>query len=100
MTGSEGWSPLRHHFGTGPYPTPFTAGHTLAANPRGGERPMPKSGNFVRTFALVALTALIAVAAVGTAGASPAKHSATTLSGAGSSFVSPLVSQWVPAIGA
>jgi phosphate transport system substrate-binding protein len=61
---------------------------------------MPKSGNFIRILALAALTALIAVAAVGTAGASSAKHSATVLSGAGSSFVSPLVSQWVPAIGA
>jgi phosphate transport system substrate-binding protein len=60
---------------------------------------MPKSGNFIRIFALAALAALISVAAVGTAGASPAKHSATVLSGAGSTFVSPLVSQWVPAIG-
>jgi phosphate transport system substrate-binding protein len=60
---------------------------------------MPKSGNFIRTLVLAALTALIAVAAVGTAGASPVKHSATQLSGAGSSFVFPLVSQWIPAVG-
>jgi phosphate transport system substrate-binding protein len=60
---------------------------------------MPKSGNFIRIFALLALAALIAVAAVGTAGASPAKHSDTTLSGAGSSFVSPLVTTWIPAVG-
>ena len=60
---------------------------------------MPKSGSFIRILVLAALTALIAVAAVGTAGASPAKHSATQLSGAGSSFVFPLVSQWIPAVG-
>jgi phosphate transport system substrate-binding protein len=60
---------------------------------------MPKSGSFIRIFALAAFTALIAVAAVGTAGASPAKRSDTTLSGAGSSFVSPLVTTWIPAVG-
>ena len=60
---------------------------------------MPKSGNFIRILALAALTALIAVAAVGTAGASPAKHSDTTISGAGSTFVSPLVTTWIPAVG-
>ena len=35
----------------------------------------------------------------GGAGAKSSKHSATTLSGAGSSFVSPLVSTWTPALG-
>ncbi len=60
---------------------------------------MPKSGNFMRIFALAALTALLAVVVAGTAGASPARNSGTTLTGAGSSFVFPLVSQWTPAIG-
>jgi phosphate transport system substrate-binding protein len=56
---------------------------------------MPKSGNFM-FGALAAIAAL--VAAAGTAVAAPAQRSGTTLSGAGSSFVYPLVSQWGPAI--
>ena len=52
---------------------------------------MPKSGSFTRTVLAVAAAAILAVVASGTAGASPAKHTGTTLSGAGSSFVSPLV---------
>src|SRR6266536_575833 len=60
---------------------------------------MPKPGSFTRTVLAVAAAAILAVVASGTAGAAPAKHSGTTLSGAGSSFVSPLVSQWIPAIG-
>jgi phosphate transport system substrate-binding protein len=54
---------------------------------------MPKSGNFVRILCLAALAALIAVAAA------QARQSGTTLSGAGSSFVSPLVTTWIPAVG-
>src|SRR3954447_2619807 len=60
---------------------------------------MPKTGNFIRTIVLVALTAAVAVVAAGAAGAAPAKKTATTLSGAGSSFVSPLVAQWVAPLG-
>jgi len=60
---------------------------------------MPKSGTFIRTLIAVAAAAILAVVAAGTAGAAPAKTSGTTLSGAGSTFVSPLVSQWIPAIG-
>src|SRR5512132_359522 len=60
---------------------------------------MPKSGSFIRTVLAVAAAAVLAVVASGTAGAAPAKHTGTTLSGAGSSFVSPLVSQWIPAVG-
>ena len=60
---------------------------------------MPKSGTFIRTLIAVAAAAILAVVAGGTAGAAPAKASGTTLSGAGSSFVSPLVSQWIPAVG-
>ena len=51
---------------------------------------MPKSGTFIRTLIAVAAAAILAVVAAGTAGAAPAKASGTTLSGAGSSFVSPL----------
>src|SRR5919198_3241574 len=61
---------------------------------------MPKSGSFVRIVVLAALAAALAVVAAGTAGAAPAKRSGTTLSGAGSSFVSPLVSQWIAPVGA
>jgi phosphate transport system substrate-binding protein len=61
---------------------------------------MPKTGNFIRTLALCALAAVLAVVAAGKAGASPAGKSGTTLSGAGSSFVAPLVSQWTAPLGA
>jgi phosphate transport system substrate-binding protein len=61
---------------------------------------MPKSGNFVRTFALLAVAVLATLVAVGGAGATAAKHGASnTLTGAGSTFVSPLVTTWVPAVG-
>ena len=61
---------------------------------------MPKVGNSIRTIVAVALAAAFAGIAAGSAGAAPAKHSGTTLIGAGSSFVSPLVSTWIPAVGA
>src|SRR3954465_11453932 len=61
---------------------------------------MPNLGYLVRTIVPVALTAAVAVVAAGSAGAQPAKKTATTLSGAGSSFVSPLVFQWVQPVGA
>jgi len=60
---------------------------------------MPKIGHFIRTIVLVTLTAAVAVVAAGTAGAQPAKKSGVTLSGAGSTFVSPLVGAWIPAVG-
>lgn len=60
---------------------------------------MPTRGNSIRTIsALAAAAALAALAAAGAA-AAPVQHSGTTLVGAGSSFVAPLVSQWVPAVG-
>ncbi|HET8893627.1 MAG TPA: phosphate ABC transporter substrate-binding protein PstS [Gaiellaceae bacterium] len=61
---------------------------------------MPKLGSLIRISAVVAAAALLAVAVVGTAGASRASHNGTTITGAGSSFVSPLVAQWVAGIGA
>ena len=52
----------------------------------------------MRTLALI--TAVFAAAlAAGTAGATATRHNGTTLAGAGSSFVAPLVSQWIPAVG-
>jgi phosphate transport system substrate-binding protein len=51
----------------------------------------------MRTFALI--TAAVAAAlAAGTAGAAAGKNAGTTLAGAGSTFVAPLVSQWTPAV--
>ena len=52
----------------------------------------------MRILAIVA-AAVAATLAAGTAGATSAAHSGTTLAGAGSSFVAPLVSQWIPAVG-
>jgi phosphate transport system substrate-binding protein len=51
----------------------------------------------MRTFVLI--TAAVAAAlAAGTAGAAAGKNAGTTLAGAGSTFVAPLVSQWIPAV--
>src|SRR2546423_1406414 len=58
---------------------------------------MPKSGNFIRTFAVLVAIALLAIVAAGTASA---KQPGPTLTGAGSTFVSPLVSQWIAPVGA
>jgi phosphate transport system substrate-binding protein len=60
---------------------------------------MPKSGIFTRSAVLAALVATVATVA-GTAGASPAKRSGLTISGAGSTFVQPLVQQWIAPLGA
>jgi phosphate transport system substrate-binding protein len=51
-----------------------------------------------RGFALVA-TALLALLAVSAAGAKSTKTADTTITGAGSSLVAPLVSQWVQPVG-
>ena len=62
---------------------------------------MPKSGNFIRMLHSSApWPSLSRSSRSATAGASPAKQSGTTLSGAGSTFVAPLVAQWIPAVGA
>ena len=53
-----------------------------------------------KTLALVALVGVIGVAAVaGRANASAVRSSDVTLTGAGSSFVFPLVSAWIPQLG-
>jgi phosphate transport system substrate-binding protein len=57
---------------------------------------MPKSGNLKR----IALTAALAALAAGiAAGAASAQRQDTVLNGAGSSFVAPLVAQWVAPVG-
>jgi phosphate transport system substrate-binding protein len=61
---------------------------------------MPKYRNLLRRTALLSAVALLAVTAAATAGASQAGKSGTTISGAGSTFVAPLVAQWVNPIGA
>jgi phosphate transport system substrate-binding protein len=59
---------------------------------------MPKLGISTRICVAVGVAALITSVIAGTAGAK-AQHRTTTLSGAGSSFVSPLVAQWQQAVG-
>jgi phosphate transport system substrate-binding protein len=61
---------------------------------------MPKLGTSIRIISAVAAAALLAVVVAGTAGASARKQSGATITGAGSSFVSPLVAQWQAAVGA
>ena len=60
---------------------------------------MPRIGTSIRIVSAVAAAALLAVVVAGTAGAKAARQS-STVSGAGSSFVSPLVAQWISPIGA
>jgi phosphate transport system substrate-binding protein len=81
------------------YPKRFRGGHTVRSNPEGGENTMPKVGYSIRTIVALAVAAVLAAVAAGGAAAGPSKHSGTTLVGAGSSFVAPLVAQWIPAVG-
>jgi phosphate transport system substrate-binding protein len=61
---------------------------------------MPKCGNFTRiTATVLAAVALAGVVAAG-AGASPVKAAGTTITGAGATFPSPLIAQWVTPLGA
>jgi phosphate transport system substrate-binding protein len=60
---------------------------------------MRKLGPSTRILALVALAGAVTAVAVGAAGASTSRHSATTITGAGSTFVQPLVSQWISPLG-
>jgi phosphate transport system substrate-binding protein len=56
---------------------------------------MPRNGKLVRISLVVAAAAAVAVVAVVTAGAASAKSSGGTISGAGSTFVAPLVTKWM-----
>ena len=60
---------------------------------------MPKHGKLTWIGLLAAVAAVLAVIAAGTAGAASAKRSDTVISGAGSTFVAPLVQTWIPAVG-
>jgi phosphate transport system substrate-binding protein len=57
---------------------------------------MPKCGNVIRISLLAAVASLVAVVAVG---AASAQRQDTVISGAGSTFVAPLVAQWVSPLG-
>lgn len=61
---------------------------------------MPRNGKLVRIALAVAAVAAVAALAVSvtTAGAAPAKSSASTINGTGSTFVAPLVNAWIPQI--
>ena len=61
---------------------------------------MPKLGHPTRTITVLAAAAAVLAVAVSSAGAAPARHSATTISGAGSTFVAPLIAQWTSPLGA
>ena len=88
-----------------PFTTPSPPRHSLAAHPRideghaGRRSPTLAEGEGFRMkrsgLFLIALAAL----ALLTAAAAGARHSATVINGAGSTFVSPLVSVWTPALG-
>jgi phosphate transport system substrate-binding protein len=60
---------------------------------------MPKTGRSTRTAVAALAAALLAAVAATGATASPTRQTGTTLTGAGSTFVSPLVTTWVPAVG-
>ena len=99
MRHSEGGSPLRYHRVTRQYPTPSGRGRTVAANPKEEKSQCGRLGLSTRILALVALAGAVTAVAVGAAGASTSRHSATTITGAGSTFVSPLVAQWISPLG-
>ncbi len=60
---------------------------------------MPKLGTSIRIVSAVAAAAVLAVVVAGAANAKGDRQ-ASTISGAGSTFVSPLVAQWISPIGA
>ena len=55
---------------------------------------MPRNGKLVRISLLLAAVGALAALAVTTAGAASARSNSGTLTGAGSSFVAPLVTEW------
>ncbi|HUZ99639.1 MAG TPA: phosphate ABC transporter substrate-binding protein PstS [Gaiellaceae bacterium] len=60
---------------------------------------MPKLGTSIRIISAVAAAAFLAVIVVGTANAKAVRQSSTIISGAGSTFVAPLIAQWISPIG-
>src|SRR6185437_11346788 len=64
------------------------------------ETVMPKHGKLIRIGLPAAIAAVLAILAAGTAGAAPAKKTGITIAGAGSTFVQPLVQQWIAPVGA
>ena len=56
---------------------------------------MPRNGKLVRMGLVVAAAAAIAVVVVATAGTASARSSSGSVTGAGSTFVAPLVAKWV-----
>jgi phosphate transport system substrate-binding protein len=56
---------------------------------------MPRNGKLVRISLVVAAAAAVAVVAVVTTGTASARSSSGSLTGAGSTFVAPLVASWV-----
>jgi phosphate transport system substrate-binding protein len=59
---------------------------------------MPRNGKLVRISLAAAAAAAIAVVAVATAGTASARSSSGTVTGAGSTFVAPLVTKWETAV--
>jgi phosphate transport system substrate-binding protein len=59
---------------------------------------MPRNGKLVRISLVAAATAAIAVVAVVATGTASAKTNADSVSGAGSTFVAPLVTKWQAAV--
>jgi phosphate transport system substrate-binding protein len=59
---------------------------------------MPRSGKLVRISLLIAAVGALVALAVVTAGAASAKSTANNVTGAGSTFVQPLVVKWEPAV--
>jgi phosphate transport system substrate-binding protein len=59
---------------------------------------MPRLGTSIRIASVVAAAAALAVVVAGTANAKAARQT-TTIAGAGSTFVAPLVAQWVSPLG-
>jgi phosphate transport system substrate-binding protein len=59
---------------------------------------MPKIPRSIRRIAPLAAVAVLAAIVATTAGAAPAKKAGATITGAGSTFVAPLIAQWMPAV--
>lgn len=98
---NERRSPDRNDFDTGARPTRPLRVSKLVSDRE--PSPVSKEGviTMKRVIALVLVLATVAAAAITAGGATAAQATKrdTALSGAGSSFVFPLVSKWIPALG-